>query len=213
MEMFVSLAALLGALTVGAISPGPSFVFVARTSVARSRGEGLAAACGMGLGGVIFAVLVLVGLQALLARFSGLFLGLKIAGALYLLYLAVGLWRGANRLMSDAASVQSAPAPGGRRSAFFRALLIQLSNPKALVVYGSMFAALLPRDLPRTVAVVLPGLVFLIEAGWYSIVAVALSSASPRKAYFRCKPALDKLTGGVLGLLGIKLLLMANSSR
>jgi hypothetical protein len=76
-----------------------------------------------------------------------------------------------------------------------------------------MFAALLPHDPPRSAAIVLPTLVFLVEAGWYSIVVLPLSSASPRKTYLCCKPALDRLTNGVLGLLGIKLPVSAAPAR
>jgi len=206
MNLILSIATLLGALAIGAISPGPSFVFVARTSVAGSRSEGLAAAVGMGIGGVIFAILVMLGLHALLASVGWLFLTLKIAGALYLIYLGVGLWKGAD-------ADQGAAVSRSAHNAFLRALLTQLSNPKALVVYGSIFAALLPADLPRSASVVLPALVFTVEAGWYSIVALALSSARPRKAYLRCKTGIDRVSGGVLGLLGLKLLFSADSSR
>ena len=95
MEPVVSLVALLGALALGAMSPGPSFVLVARTAIARSRADGLAAALGMGIGGVIFAVLVVLGLQAALRHVPALYLVLKVAGGIYLFYLGIRIWRGA----------------------------------------------------------------------------------------------------------------------
>jgi len=51
MEPVTVLAGLLGVLLVGSISPGPSFVLVARTAVARSRRDGVAAALGIGIQG------------------------------------------------------------------------------------------------------------------------------------------------------------------
>jgi threonine/homoserine/homoserine lactone efflux protein len=48
--------------------------------------------------------------------------------------------------------------------------------------------------------------IFAIEAGWYSIVAVGLSSARPRSTYLRWKRWIDRLSGTVLGALGIKLI-------
>jgi threonine/homoserine/homoserine lactone efflux protein len=81
MELAVSLAALLGALALGAMSPGPSFVLVARTAVARSRAHGLAAALGMGIGGVIFSVLVVLGLHAALSNVPRLYLGSRLPAA------------------------------------------------------------------------------------------------------------------------------------
>lgn len=51
MEAFLPFLSITLALTLGALSPGPSFVMVARTSLAGSRADGLAAALGMGVGG------------------------------------------------------------------------------------------------------------------------------------------------------------------
>ena len=68
MDAFIALGAILGAFLIGAISPGPSFVLVARISIARSRRDGLAAALAMGVGGVILGGLALVGLRALLLQ-------------------------------------------------------------------------------------------------------------------------------------------------
>lgn len=201
--LFFPITMLLGAIALGAISPGPSFVLVARIAVAASRLEGLMAAVGMGLGAGIFAIVVMLGHEISLAGVPWLLPGLKMAGACYLICLAIGLWRGASQPLVDGDS--AAPAPGSAGKALIHALLTQLSNPKAVVFYGSVFAALLPKDLPRPVALMLPGLVFVVEAGWYAIVALALSSVAPRRVYFRFKTGLDRVAGCVLGLLGLKL--------
>lgn len=207
MEMIVSVASVLGALAVGAISPGPSFVLVARTAMAVSRLDGLAAAVGMGIGGVLFAALVLLGLQVVLASVPWLYLALKLLGGLYLIYLAIRIWRGAKEpVVLSPGSAGLSGAPG---TSFWLGLFTQLSNPKTAVVYGSIFAALLPHDMPGSVALALPPLVFLIEAGWYAIVALALSSASPRAAYLRSKALIDRVAAGVMGLLGVKLFVAA----
>ena len=66
MSLLNPLLAIGGAIALGAISPGPSLVMVARTTVAHSRWAGLAAALGMGAGGVVFATAALLGLQGLL---------------------------------------------------------------------------------------------------------------------------------------------------
>jgi threonine/homoserine/homoserine lactone efflux protein len=64
MEMLIPLGAIFGAILIGAISPGPSFVLVARTAIAVSRSAGMATAVGMGLGGLMFAGAVLLGLHS-----------------------------------------------------------------------------------------------------------------------------------------------------
>lgn len=189
---------------IGAISPGPSFVLVLRTSVAISRRAGLASALGMGVGGVIFGGLALFGLQALIAQVGWLYLVLKIAGGIYLIYLATRIWRGASEPLSVGSEAETVGGSFGR--SFLIGLMTQLSNPKAAIVYGSIFAALLPQHAPAwTFAILLP-LLFLVEAGWYSIVAVAFSSAKPRAVYLRAKGWIDRLAGGVIAALGIKLI-------
>ena len=86
---------ILTALALGAISPGPSFLFVMRTSVALSRRDGLAAAAGMGIGAAFVSTLALVGVRALIAQVGWLYIGFKLLGGAYLVYLAWRLWRGA----------------------------------------------------------------------------------------------------------------------
>jgi threonine/homoserine/homoserine lactone efflux protein len=205
-QLVLSLAGVLGALAVGVVSPGPSFLMVARISVARSRRDGLAAAIGMGIGGVIFAVLALLGMRTIILKVPQLYLGLRIVGALYLVYLGIRIWINAASPLSEARVEQDRTTFAG---SFGRGLVTQLSNPKTAVVYGSIFAALLPANLPRAGLIVLPCLVFVIETTWYAVVAFALSSAAPRQVYLRSKTTIDRVAGGVLSLLGLKLLVQS----
>jgi len=180
---------------------------VARTSVAVSRRDGLAAALGMGIGGVIFCTLALLGLHAVLASVPWLYAALKLFGGLYLVYLGVRIWRGAREpvVVLEAAGVVNR----GIGRSFVFALATQLSNPKTAVVYASIFAALLPAEPPLWVSAVLPPAIFLIEAGWYALVAVAFSAGRPRAAYLRSKLWIDRAAGAVMGALGVRLVVEA----
>ena len=128
-------------------------------------------------------------------------------GGAYLIYLGCMIWRGARQPLQIA---DGAPARTFHRS-FWLGLATQVSNPKAAVVYASIFISLLPQEVPLTVTLVLPVVIFFIEAGWYSIVALALSAPSPRAAYLRWKVWVDRAAGGAMGLLGIKLIATAKS--
>lgn len=205
-QLVLSLLGVLGALGVGVISPGPSFLMVARISVARSRRDGLAAAVGMGIGGVLFALLALLGMRTLILKVPSLYLVLRIVGALYLIYLGIRIWLSARAPLAETRSGKDRTTIAG---SFIRGLVTQLSNPKTAVVYGSIFAALLPPDLPRLGLIILPCLVFVIETSWYAIVAYALSSAAPRQVYLRAKKTIDRTAGGVMSVLGLKLLVQS----
>jgi threonine/homoserine/homoserine lactone efflux protein len=204
MELWVVVAAIFGAILAGAVSPGPSFVLVARTATAVSRADGLTAALGMGLGGVIFAGIALLGLHVVLTNVPWLHLGLKLFGAAYLLYLAFRLWRSAD----DPAA--AADVSAGRHRDLLRSFgfgaATQLSNPKTAIWYASVFTTALSERSPAELAVIVLPMIFAIEAGWYSLVAVAFSSSGARLRYLRLKRWIDRLAGGVIALLGIKLL-------
>jgi threonine/homoserine/homoserine lactone efflux protein len=201
---FGILLAILGALLIGAISPGPSFVMVLRTSIALSRADGLAAAIGMGLGGTLFGTAALLGLTALFAQVDWLYMVFKLAGGAYLIYLAIRIWRGAHEPL--AIPQTAAFKPNSLRRSFSMALMTQLSNPKTAVAYASIFAALLPPHVPAWMILILPPLIFLIETSWSAVVTFVFSSERPRAAYVQAKTAIDRVTGLVIGGLGMRLI-------
>lgn len=208
MDHLLPLFSIAIAIALGAISPGPSFVLVARTAIAGSRRAGLGTALGMGLGGFTFATLALLGLIALLAQVPWLYLGLRILGGLYLLHLGWRLWRGAAEPLSVDTSGKAGQGPGqGFGRAVLLGLVTQLSNPKTAVVYAGIFAALLPAQrLPLWLALVLPAAIFSIEFGWYALVATAFSAGGPRRVYLNAKSWIDRLAGGVMAALGLRLI-------
>ena len=207
MQPAIVIAGILGAILIGAMSPGPSFVLVARTSIALGRRDGLAAALGMGIGGVLFGALALLGLQALLTRLAWLDAGLKLVGGAYLLYLAIRLWRGAAERI--AVPTTAAPQAATMRRSFSLALATQLSNPKTALFYGSVIATLLPGAPPSWLLAALPPLIFLVEAGWYALVALAFSTDRPRAAYLRAKRWIDRTASIVMAGLGLRLIVAA----
>lgn len=209
MHLLMPLLGFVGALTLGAMSPGPSFLMVAQLSVSASRRHGLAAAMGMGIGGVCFAALALLGLKALLANVAVLYGWLRIGGGMYLIYIGTTMWRNARSSAAPHRIDADSNRPRSVGAALVRGLLTQLSNPKTAVVYASLFTSVLPPDLPFGTALVLPCLVFAVEGGWYSVVAVSLSSPAPREIYFRRKAFIDRLAGTVMAGLGVKLLVDA----
>ncbi|MBB4038902.1 threonine/homoserine/homoserine lactone efflux protein [Microvirga flocculans] len=204
MSMTVILFSIVGALLIGAISPGPSFVLVSRIAITASRLAGLSAALGMGLGGATFGILALLGLSALLMRVEWLYLALKLMGGAYLIYLGIRIWRGAREPI--AVPDREVFEKGSLLRSFSFAFVTQISNPKTAVVYGSIFAALLPASPPAWMLMALPPLIFLVEAGWYAIVALAFSARHPRSVYLSYKPWIDRLAGAVMGGLGLRLI-------
>ncbi len=205
MELSAAILSVAIALTLGAMSPGPSFVMIARTALAVSRRDGVAAAVGMGIGGVLFSVVALLGLLALLAAVPLLHVGIRVLGGSYLLYLGYRIWRGARQPVT-VGDVSAHGYPARLWRSFVLGLATQVSNPKTAVVYASVFASLLPREVPTFVLVTLPIMIFIIETSWYSVVAIALSAPSPRARYLSARAWLDRTAGAIMSLLGAKLI-------
>ncbi|EEA01772.1 Lysine exporter protein (LYSE/YGGA) [Burkholderia sp. H160] len=208
MPASTAILTILAALLLGAMSPGPSFVIVARNAIGLSRGDGLATALGMGIGGVFFSGIALLGLYTLLATVEWLYIGLKVAGGVYLVYLASKIWRGAAKPLTF--NETETGSVGNPRKSFWIGLSTQLSNPKTAVYYGSIFAALLPQHAPVWCYFALPPAIFAIEAGWYTIVALCFSSKRPREIYLRWKAWIDRMAAGAVTALGLRLILNAH---
>lgn len=212
MDPALALLSILGTTAIGAMSPGPSFVVVVRASAGFSRRDGLAAALGMGCGGLVFAGLALAGLQALLMQVEWLYLVLKVAGGAYLMYLGYRIWRGARTPLATT-NGDGAGAGSGWRKSFAIAFATQISNPKTAIWYASVFAAFLPNPIPGWMFWAVPPLIFALEAGWYTIVALAFSAARPRALYLGAKLWIDRCAGGIVGLIGGRLVLEALRGR
>jgi len=181
------------------ISPGPSFFITARTAVARSRLDGIKVALGLGAGTVIWAGAALFGLNALFHALPVLFMVMKFAGALFLLWIAYQIFVHARvPLRLDGAADDGSP--------FVRGFLVQLSNPKVMVFFGSIFIAMLPANPPVWMLLALLAIVSLNEVWWYSAVALFFGAGPVRAFYLRAKAWIDRVTGIFLGGLGLRLL-------
>ena len=221
MQELAALVGIIAALSIGVVSPGPSFVMVARVAVANasgllfatdvavasSRSQALGAALGMGAGGVLFGAAALFGLQNIFHAVPAVYLGLKVVGGLYLCYLGLLIFTSAKKPLPVA---DSAGYPGGTANkSFWLGLTTQLSNPKTAIVYASVFAAFLPPHFSLAFAGALLVIVFLVEAGWYALVALLLSSSRPQQVYLSYKAWIDRIAGVVMFGLGMKLVTSA----
>src|SRR5262249_1823932 len=126
----------------------------------------------------------------------------RIAGALYLIYLAVTLWRHAGDALPEM-TMRKGRMTGWQ--GFLRALLLQLSNPKIMVFFGSIFLSLLPQNLPAWMDGAVLAIVALNEFTWFALLALLFSGDTARAFYRRIKLWLDRIMGSVLAMLGLRL--------
>jgi threonine/homoserine/homoserine lactone efflux protein len=204
------LVALLGLALVHLLavaSPGPSTVLVIQTAAVGGRRGGLLAAFAMMVGALLWATAALFGLQALFARFDWLYLAFRFGGAVYLIYLAIMLWRHARDPLPEIGPASTAHLSGWQ--GFLRALLLQLSNPKIMVFFGSIFLSVLPQHMPTWMDGTVLAIVAFNEFTWFALLALLFSGGPARAFYRRAKFWLDRFMGGALALLGLRLALLS----
>lgn len=193
--------AVAGLLTMGAVSPGPAVLMAARTGVSEGLRTGFFLSLGIGAGAVFWAVLALSGLAVIFELAPALLWAFKIAGGIYLVWMAFGMWRHAADPLPDLTGTP----PRTGLSAFRLGLVTQLSNPKPAVLLSAIFIGMVPPGTPVWVLVALLTFLFSVETGWNTIVARLFSLDRTRRAYTGAKPVIDRSFGGILALLGIKI--------
>lgn len=199
----IALSAIGIAILFGAMSPGVSFLLVARMAMSSSRRAALSVAVGMGFGAFIFAAIALAGLHTLLTLVPSLYTGLKVVGGCYLLWLALKMFRRPSNRFNDSAGTEEVSVS----KAFMTGVFTQISNPHTALVFASIFSAALSKNIQPVMYIILPTMAFVIDVLWYAVVACLLSTDGPRHAYIKYRKFIDKLSGGAMAFLGIRLLL------
>jgi threonine efflux protein len=187
------------------VIPGPDFLFVSQTAASRSRRQAMAGVVGIALGVAVWAALALLGLQLVLERMAWLQRAIAVAGALYLLYLGVQLLRSARR-PAGTVLPGARVAPDAWRS-LRSGLLTNLSNPKAIVYFGSVFSLLVDAHAGAGTRWGIWCLVVGETLAWFALVAACFGLSPVRRAYLRLARWIDAVAGTAFVLFGLRLLL------
>lgn len=184
------------------VSPGPNFLVVTQAAVNQSRRHAVVTALGISSGSTIWAILAATGMGLLLAHFDWLHQGVRIFGGCYLAYVGVKIWRQAKQPFTEA---QSAHAGRTLNQSYWYGLATNLSNPKSLVFFSTMFASLLTSDLPIWVRVAGVCSIGTTSVAWNLSVANWFSGSRMQLAYRRAKTWINRVTSLVLVVAGLKL--------
>jgi RhtB (resistance to homoserine/threonine) family protein len=188
------------------VMPGPDTAVVTKNALIGGRRSGIYCAVGVALGLTTWTVAAALGIAALLQASAIGFLVLKIAGAVYLVWIGIQMLRSRD-LVTAATSAGHGVAPhahGGK--ALRQGMISDLSNPKIAVFFTSFLPQFVHGDGPAFVALVLLGLVFaLITFLWLAAYAVAVGQASGLMRRPAVRRTLDRLTGVVLIVFGVRL--------
>ncbi|MGW3962673.1 LysE family translocator [Amycolatopsis sp. NPDC005003] len=201
MSPAATLGTVLLAYLPAAITPGPNFVLIVHTAATGTRRAAVAIALGVVAAGGLLAAVAVFGLGSVLAHIPWLATALRLACGGYLAWLGIRLWWRAR--------APAAPPTGKTRqgSAFRRGVFSNLTNPKAAAFFGSVLTAALPPTEPAAVKTAAVALIVAASAGWHLSVALLFSSPATRRWYARAEPALNRVVGTILVVLGVTLAL------
>ncbi|MFI9226972.1 LysE family translocator [Streptomyces rimosus] len=214
--MFSSLMGFTAVAVLLTVSPGPDFAVVLRTSLGSGRRAALCSALGIAAGCVVWGLAGAVGLTAMLSASRTAYDALRVAGALYLMWLGFHALRSARRRTPggertegagpEGAGPESGIANAGRQSplrAFRTGLLTNVLNPKVGVVYMSLLPQFIPHGAPVVATTLLLVAVHvLLGLLWLGGIALAVHRARALFQRPRVRRRLDQATGGVLLALG-----------
>lgn len=198
----LNLTLILLAALVASISPGPATLALAGTSMAKGRRAGLALASGITTGSFFWSISAAMGLGAVMLANVWLFEAIRYFGVAYLLYLA---FKSARSAFSDKDLAVRA-VKGNLGTVYAKGLLLHLTNPKAILFFGALYAIGMPADATwRDLAIVI-GAVGLQSLIVFHLYAVVFSSARATALYLRARRWCEGLFAIGFGLAGFKIL-------
>jgi threonine/homoserine/homoserine lactone efflux protein len=179
------------------VIPGPGVLFIIGRALSHGRRTALTTACGHAFGNYLVAAFVAVGLGSILQRSAQVFLFVKLAGAVYLIWLGIHAFRHRKDLASALDIAEPAPR-GGWRSAW-DGLVVGLTNPKAYILFGAILPQFINRAAGHVPAQMLILALVSVTIGVISDCTWGVAASAVR-AWFTRSPRRYALVGGAGGL-------------
>lgn len=166
---------------VGWATPGPNHLTIISASVSGGRGAGLRAALGIAAGALTWSLIAVSGIAVIFEIVPQLYLSLRLIGAGYLIFLGANAFRAARRGgvfkldLNDRSPTSDAP--------FRTGYLVMMTNPKAVLFFGSILTAFIPPEGSRWLMVVIPLQIGVLGVLLNTLAALFFSSPPVMRAF------------------------------
>jgi threonine/homoserine/homoserine lactone efflux protein len=188
--------AFLSVSAVVIVTPGQDTALTIRNTLLGGRRSGILTAAGVSTGQAIWALATSAGIAAVLRASAPAFEAVKLAGAAYL------IWLGLQTIFKRPGELRAVPPRAG--TSFRQGVVSNLGNPKMAIFFTSLLPQFAPH--PAFGALLVLGLVFsAMTFTWLTGYAFAVAKAGDFLRRTRIRQALDRVTGGVLIALGLRL--------
>ncbi len=201
MEWIVVFVSVFAIFIPALMLPGPDFVAVVKSSLTQGVTAGILTTIGVTLGLGLYATLSLLGLSAILVDYQWLAWLVRVCGGLYL------TWLGLKLIFTKSTTVAIDGGEPGRRGNPLRfGFLVTLTNPKAIVLFTSVFATAVTEAMPLWVMVAMIALVMFCALSWYTIVSLFMSSQAVIARLQNAQHWIERAAGVCFVAIGGKIL-------
>ena len=190
MDPILTLVTIFAIFIPALMLPGPDFVAVVRSSMSHGARAGLMTTLGVSLGLLMYATLSLVGLATILVEYQWLTWTVRIAGGAYLAYLGIRLLLA----KPETLEIEAGETPKAGNALLF-GFLVTLTNPKAIVLFASVFATAVTDATPVWLMGLIIAIVFMSSLIWYTVVSLFMSSTPVMKRFKNAKHWIERAAG------------------
>lgn len=186
------------------LSPGPDFLLIVKSAIKNGPRKSIGVAGGIASANALYISLCLIGVGSLLASSVMIMIALKVAGGLFLMYLAVMALRAkkANYQEIVFSSSQINKSDTTFLHEFITGFMSGILNPKNLLFYLSLFTVVLTKDVNFGFKVALGVWMTVVVFLWDVSVIYVLSIDKVRRKFSKVAFYIDKFTGALLGMIG-----------
>jgi RhtB (resistance to homoserine/threonine) family protein len=192
-----------------AASPGPDFVLVSQQTLSNGKRAGLLCSLGIALGLSVHILYSAFGLAAVIANSASAIWVIKLLGGSYLIYLGVSGLRARARntetIVTDRVDDQSDLKTIGL------GFLCNALNPKAPIYFISLFTIVLSENTPAQHLLIYGLWMMVLQFAWFSFLTILLSRPMVMDRFQALGHWIDRVAGGAMLLLGIKVLVSRTS--
>lgn len=191
--------------TLGILSPGPDFFMVIKNAARYRRLPAMMTALGITGGVATHMSYCVAGLAVVITTTPWLFDILKYAGAAYLIWVGLLALLARGQKSMDMSNVERQETT--LKKAFIQGYLCNLLNPKATLFFLSIFTQVLNVKSGFPEKLWYAGVILTVSIVWWPMLVVLIQSAPIRRGLAKAQKILDKMLGGLLIALGIKVAL------
>ena len=203
MDLLQGLLLITSIHLLAAASPGPDFVLVSQQTLSNGKKAGFLVSIGIALGLSVHILYSALGLAAIIANSSAALWAIKVVGGCYLIYLGL---QGVRAKAGNDISPKKTATKHSSLKAISKGFLCNALNPKAPIYFVALFTVVLSPNLPFLHLVIYGIWMMLLQLLWFSTVVLLLSRPSVNEKFQRLGYWIDRILGGAMILMGIKVL-------